>query len=356
MNGESTDDDALYQKANTLDDRGNPYRLIFTVAKLNEGWDVLSLFDIVRLYETRQTGKNNKPSDFTLSEAQLIGRGARYFPFVFEEGQIPDRKKYRDDVNNPNAICETLLYHCANDSRYISELKAALVATGLVPEEPVRVTYRLKDSFKNSDIYKEGFVFVNDRVVKSREGVTCLPDKIRTQIYPYRCSSGRVNVGRLFEKEPSRIERPVQLPPIKLKDIDLNVSGKALRSFYSTLSFDELHARFPHLKSLIEFITSPDYLGDISIIFTSPASGKPSMEDELGVCMLIFAEISKFIQSIKVSYEGTEEFRAYPIKEKIPQEKTRELAEDRVDGEAYGEGVSQKASVPTFLVDASFNK
>lgn len=44
---------------NTLEDIDNPYRAVFAVDKLNEGWDVLNLFDIVRLYETRD-GKNGK--------------------------------------------------------------------------------------------------------------------------------------------------------------------------------------------------------------------------------------------------------------------------------------------------------
>ncbi len=34
---------------NSLEDRRNPKRVIFSVDKLNEGWDVLNLFDIVRL-------------------------------------------------------------------------------------------------------------------------------------------------------------------------------------------------------------------------------------------------------------------------------------------------------------------
>lgn len=50
------------------------YRAVFAVDKLNEGWDVLNLFDIVRLYETRD-GKNGKPGSGTIWEAQLIGRG-----------------------------------------------------------------------------------------------------------------------------------------------------------------------------------------------------------------------------------------------------------------------------------------
>lgn len=34
---------------NTLEDTSNEIRVIFSVDKLNEGWDVLNLFDIVRL-------------------------------------------------------------------------------------------------------------------------------------------------------------------------------------------------------------------------------------------------------------------------------------------------------------------
>jgi type III restriction enzyme len=38
---------------NTLEDPKNRIRAIFAVQKLNEGWDVLNLFDIVRCYEAR---------------------------------------------------------------------------------------------------------------------------------------------------------------------------------------------------------------------------------------------------------------------------------------------------------------
>ena len=71
---------------NSLEDAGNPYRAIFEVKKLDEGWDVLNLFDIVRLYETRQSG-GKKLAPTTISEAQLIGRGARYCPFKLDDEQ-----------------------------------------------------------------------------------------------------------------------------------------------------------------------------------------------------------------------------------------------------------------------------
>ena len=61
---------------NTLEDENNPIRAVFAVQKLNEGWDVLNLFDIVRLYEERD-GRAGKLGKTTMAEAQLIGRGAR---------------------------------------------------------------------------------------------------------------------------------------------------------------------------------------------------------------------------------------------------------------------------------------
>ncbi|GHR71204.1 hypothetical protein VN0638_07980 [Helicobacter pylori] len=51
---------------NSLEDRQNPKRVVFSVDKLNEGWDVLNLFDIVRL-------KNKASQKDTTKDAQLIG-------------------------------------------------------------------------------------------------------------------------------------------------------------------------------------------------------------------------------------------------------------------------------------------
>jgi type III restriction enzyme len=92
---------------NTLEDENNPIRAVFAVQKLNEGWDVLNLFDIVRLYEDRD-GKAGKPGKTTISEAQLIGRGARYFPFALEDGQDKFTRKFDDDISNDLRILEEL--------------------------------------------------------------------------------------------------------------------------------------------------------------------------------------------------------------------------------------------------------
>ena len=111
---------------NTLEDRSNRIRAIFAVQKLNEGWDVLNLFDIVRCYEARDSGKN-RIGKTTISEAQLIGRGARYFPFVLSDNNERYCRKFDGDLEHELRVIEELHYHSINDSRYVSELRTALI-------------------------------------------------------------------------------------------------------------------------------------------------------------------------------------------------------------------------------------
>ena len=120
----------------------------------------MNLFDIVRLYEDRD-GKDGKPGKTTLSEAQLIGRGARYYPFALEEGEDKFVRKYDDDIANDLKILEELYYHTKEDSRYVSELKKALVETGIYEDDENLVTKQLtlKFDFKESNLYKNGYVF-----------------------------------------------------------------------------------------------------------------------------------------------------------------------------------------------------
>src|SRR5699024_12816543 len=67
-----------YEALNSLESPTNLYRVIFAVARLTEGWDVLNFFDIVRLSDDPKA-KGTKAT--TMSVAQLIGRGASDYPF-----------------------------------------------------------------------------------------------------------------------------------------------------------------------------------------------------------------------------------------------------------------------------------
>lgn len=160
---------------NTLEDTDNEYRAIFAVDKLNEGWDVLNLFDIVRLYDTRDSGIAGKPGKTTLSEAQLIGRGARYCPFRLEEDQPLYQRKYdilNDEKEHDLKLCEELYYHSAYNPRYIQELHTALEEIGIKAKQSKQLELTLKSDFKDKTFYKTGFFFKNERVKYAREDIT----------------------------------------------------------------------------------------------------------------------------------------------------------------------------------------
>jgi len=113
-------DEEKQLKLNSLESQNNEIRAIFAVNMLNEGWDVLNLFDIVRLYDTRD-GKwvrgKYKPGNTTMGEAQLIGRGARYFPFQLNKGEDKYKRKFDEDIENELRIIETFHYHCFKPNR-----------------------------------------------------------------------------------------------------------------------------------------------------------------------------------------------------------------------------------------------
>lgn len=246
---------------NSLEDIDNPYRAVFAVDKLNEGWDVLNLFDIVRLYETRD-GKNGKPGAGTISEAQLIGRGARYCPFRIDDEQPKYQRKYDDDVDNQLRICETLYYHCWNEPRYISELHTALREIGLDLEGIVTKRYSLKDSFKSDELYQTGYVFTNERILKSRADVHELLPSVRDKIYDVDISVGRGGEDVVLEEISS--DKSVETHSItmtfkEIADINYSTVNRALRQF-DVFKFNTLKSYFPNIKSTYEFVTDENYL------------------------------------------------------------------------------------------------
>ena len=325
---------------NKLDEKDNHYRLIFIVDKLTEGWDVLSLFDIVRLYETRQGGPKGSVSKYTISEAQLIGRGARYCPFTFEDKQVKEKRKY-SDYSNPLSICETLLYHCMDDSKYIDEIKRALKQTGLLPDnEPIQITYKLKSDFKKTKTYQEGLVFLNNRIEVSRNSITSLPEKIRTQGISYKCKDNTVSASGLFEDGRSSSGIKLKdLAPVSFSNLPYNIIFKAYRCFNETLSFNRLKIQFPNLKSVKEFLTSSDYLGKFPITFLVIEGENPSIDDKLNASKKVLQIISDYVQTIEITFRGTTEFYGKPIRE-LFTDRTRNITHENGD-ESWGVGISQ---------------
>ncbi len=148
---------------NSLEDRQNPKRVIFSVDKLNEGWDVLNLFDIVRL-------KNKASQKDTTKDAQLIGRGARYYPFSYNDFK-PSRIEFyqrKFDLNNSLSALERLDYHAVYDSEFIAQLNNELQDLGLgfvnekqtiplTPTKNFKCYYASNTKDKNKNLFNKDY-------------------------------------------------------------------------------------------------------------------------------------------------------------------------------------------------------
>ncbi len=343
MNGSNDNTTDKQLAVNSLEEASNPYRIIFTVDMLNEGWDVLNLFDIVRLYETRQSGSRISP--YTIREAQLIGRGARYCPFVAEEGQERFKRKYDHDLNHKNRMLETLLYHSKQDSRYIHELQAALKETGLLPESPVEVEYKVKDNFKDTDFFKYGLVFANKRVEKTREAVTQMENRVRMQEHSINLSSSKGRIYSLFDEHVEKEEtKPSFSHRILLKELPLNILFGAMDSF-ELLKFDLLKSRYPNLKSKKEFLTSSDYVGD-NVLLINTLEKHVSGVELFEATKVAMAKIADYVGKITQEYEGTKEFTPSPVRSVVKDKKR--LFNAISDS---GEGVSQSQASPELALN-----
>ena len=339
---------------NTLEDENNPIRAVFAVQKLNEGWDVLNLFDIVRLYEGQNTGGTNTTvGATTLAEAQLIGRGARYFPFALEEGQDKYTRKYDDDQGNDLKILEELYYHTKEDSRYISELKNALVESGIYEDEDKLVTKQLtlKLDFKETEFYKTGKVVYNKKVEKSYNNVKSFADLgVSKRNFAFTLSSGSGRISSAFSKVEEPTTEKTESKDIKVSAIQKHIIRFALAQnpyFY----FNSLERIFPNVESLSNFIASKDYLGGLEITFNASKTrlADISNHDFLLSIQGLLQGIEMEIKSNLTEFEGSDYIKEYV--HKVFKDKEIKVYKDseRADGqEAF------VANEPWYVYNANY--
>jgi len=322
---------------NTLEDSDNEYRAIFAVDKLNEGWDVLNLFDIVRLYDTRDA-KAGKPGKTTLSEAQLIGRGARYCPFRLEEEQPLYQRKYdifNDEKEHDLKLCEDLYYHSAYNPRYIQELHTALEEIGIKAKQSKQLKLTLKPDFKDKAFYKTGFLFKNERVKYAREDITGINASFIETIHKFPLLSGYSQSSRVFDLEPNKQFKKTQKDYF-IKSFGIHVIKKALCQF-PQYQFSNLKVLFPHLKSLSEFIQLDNYLGNIKVEVEGAEEvvKNLSQENKLAIVVSLLNKLSSQLQAENVEYKGTKEFKPYMVKETFT-DKTLNIVNDGNGEQEYG--------------------
>ncbi|MDU9793988.1 DEAD/DEAH box helicase family protein [Helicobacter pylori] len=230
---------------NSLEDRDNPKRVIFSVDKLNEGWDVLNLFDIVRL-------KNKASQKDTIKDAQLIGRGARYYPFSYNDFK-PSRIEFyqrKFDFSNPLSALERLDYHAVYDSEFISKLNNELqdLGLGFANEKqtiPLTPTKRFKCYYASNTKNKKKNLFNKDYT----DPVTVKLQSLHVPLFAFNVREKKVdfkeeNKGDTTYYIPHALDKiPLNyfLKALNLKNLDFKTLKKAFKkhAFNNKVGFIE---------------------------------------------------------------------------------------------------------------------
>lgn len=308
---------------NNLEAADNPIRAIFTVDRLTEGWDVLNLFDIVRLYEGQNGGGSNKKSGktaaATVSEKQLIGRGVRYFPFAFEDKQ-PNKRKFDNDMQHELRILEELFYYTHDEqSRYITELKNELRKDGYLPEkddDKVLAIFKLKSEFADNKDFRELLIWANKKIPNPNAKANNADSlKANPQTLSFQVHGKLLQETQFTADENDEIARQIGTQnnfahTIKMSEIERHIFNKALhikgKNSQSLFHFDRLQSKL-NIQNRNELQNK--LLKDWQIEFLGLGQDKQVLpDDKLAGCLKILEMVEKHLNESDKPFIGTKEF------------------------------------------------
>jgi type III restriction enzyme len=336
---EKTDEDQE-KLLNSLEDRNNHIRAIFTVNRLTEGWDVLNLFDIVRLYKGRDESKgtkgNRKAGSATVSEIQLIGRGVRYYPFSYNDKQ-KNKRKFDNQLDNEMRVLEELYYHSDSDHRYIDELKRELKKKGFIDDGKTEKCFNLKKEFANSDFYKNVKIWKNEQIEnpeRRQKTLDYLKDNLDLK---FDLESLGIREEELdFDREDTDIERlniseqSKKTILVKIKDFEKHIFQKAINIKAKS---DRSLLRFELLKEELQIESIDDFrekiIGDfeIKLITTKRNIDEVSNKEKLDVLVKFFDILLIELKQNINPYIGTD-FSAYKLREFFEEEVRKSVKKD----------------------------
>lgn len=311
-----------YEALNSLESPDNLYRVIFAVAKLTEGWDVLNLYDIVRISDRKDT-KGNKTT--TMAEAQLIGRGARYNPFELD-GKKSYQRRFEDD-SNPSLILETLHYHTINEPQYLKNLVAALddmnLPTGEDKKNPL-LDVKVKPKFKKTNVWKNGKLYYNQSIQLSDDYYDTLAKySLNNQediVINWLTSAKEVNykAETIYEDFSDMHQIPVE--------IDRRFIEKAMNRL-TFFHFNNLKKYIPLLNSREEFLGEKWLNIQNRTIYANVPNkitrADLTAEEKLRIVELYLLEVAQKIKKNSSSHRGTNKFIGYPLKDYVTDYKKR---------------------------------
>jgi type III restriction enzyme len=310
------------QLLNSLEDPYNHIRAIFTVRRLTEGWDVLNLFDIVRLYTGRDEGARNGQriaGQATVQEIQLIGRGVRYYPFTYNDHE-KNKRKFDDDLKNPLRVLEEFYYHSDDDIKYLDDLKRELKNKGFIQDNRVIKKFAIKDEFKNTKYFKEIKIWKNDRIDNPKKRKLTLSELQDEFVFEFRANEIVMKEQQVVldkDKDDVLAESVKQergTISVRLKDFEKHIILKAInikaKKDLSILRFEKLKNELS--ISSLDDILDDRFLGNFKINIVT-YKDKKDLNDigndiKLEILLGFFDEFARWLKGIANPYLGTEFF------------------------------------------------
>ena len=343
----------------TLENEDNPVRAIFSVKMLQEGWDVLNLFDIVRLYDTRDGNWNKDgkyiPGNGTVSESQLIGRGARYFPFKYG---IEDKykRKFDDNENEQLRAIEQMHYHCKHNPSYITEIRLVLKDSGILADDLLTIALKMKQDFIDGEFknFQSKNVYVNKKIDKmdlNFENIEFVENEIIEQKVPMfpdfsNDESLEISMDTGFSHSQSLIANRLELQETLSKDtingvlsdvVPQNIMRHVLninKNFY----FNNLKKTYPELKSMSQFM---EKLGKmrVKIVATRTKLNNLFAADKVHICKEVLNSLEPNIKEERKRVIVSKHFYPQNAGESFQREIVRKTKKEDIEV-----GKSQKDS------------
>ncbi|NCB50112.1 MAG: DEAD/DEAH box helicase [Alphaproteobacteria bacterium] len=352
--GTSADKEATLKNLNEMEAPYNHIRSIFAVEILNEGWDVLNLFDIVKLDEAPHS--KNKT---TTKEAQLIGRGARYYPFSLE-GDERYKRKFDNDLSHELRVLEEMMFHSINENRYITVIKEELSKSGIADfdeEDETIVTMKLKESFKNHPYFLHGGIAVNKQIEVDKSNFDGIKSYIPNfgNVNPViKCMNSAVLSVGFDENEPEATPQNGFTCKLKIGDI----SPFTLRSGLNKLDFfyfSNLKKFFPKLKSIDEFLNHENYLGHVEWNVQSDVENPIISEYEKRYAfMKVLESIKNEILKNDRDFEGSKEFFTVPLRERLKDVPLKTKLKPNAKGLKHYEKPLDVSAVDWYVFDENY--
>ncbi|MFT4148018.1 MAG: DEAD/DEAH box helicase family protein [Micrococcaceae bacterium] len=345
-----------------LDSPRNTIRAIFSVNALNEGWDVLGLYDIIH-FDISETKK------VSLQDIQLIGRGARYNPFDLpkrygaKDANFPSinglsfefdkyKRKFDNSPDDRGRVLETFVYHFVKTGTFLETLQRDLLGEGIINEGVEKKTITLKQEFLESETYCKGFILVNHIIRRSRT----TDDEIDTTFKRViKAGTYKIHTSGLTDREENQIIASYKTADIRIsKDFfpEAMIRKALVAAEGNFFRHNNLCEHIKGLETVDTFIK--DYLPEYDIKYTYE-KGKSiqelTNEEKLQLLVnVILPEVRKSIDLNLPKEMGSKKFRPIPLPEIFKQEKSIYLMafpeEDEFGNKIYKSG-DQRAQSQT---------